>query len=173
MAASFLKKAGKLFIRLMLLAVVLLPLWMWLAWRLTHKRKLVVAIVDKTVLTAKGQEHISFNWVLNQEKFTRDSTELYQHDRDYFGFFPLSHEKFRLKGLERFSEDRLKQLSDDADGVYLTGGMSTQDLYFEKQMQAKHKLIIAEFNCIGSPTPDLVRNEFGESFGVRWTGWVG
>jgi len=197
MAASILKQSKKLFIRLLVFAIVLSPLWMWLAWRWSHKRKLVIAIIDKTVLTSAGQEHISLNWVLNQERFTRDNTELYQHDRDYFGFFPLHNEKFRLKGLERFSEDQLRRLSDDADAAYLTdeygvynnewyghknekersgmvyGGMSVQDLYFLQQMKARHKLIITEFNCIGSPTADPLRREFGESFGIRWTGWVG
>jgi len=197
MAASFLRQSKKIFIRLLLFIVVLLPLWMWLAWRLTHKRKLVIAIIDKTVLTTEGQEHISLSWVLNQERFTRDNTELYQHDRDYFGFFPLHNEKFRVKGLERFSDGQLQRLSDDADAAYLTdaygiysnewyrhknerersgmvyGGMSGQDLYLLQQLKAKHKLIVAEFNCIGSPTGAAVRRGFEESFGIHWTGWVG
>lgn len=201
MAISFLKKVKRQslrpVLRLLLFAVVLLPLWMWLAWRWTPRRKLVVAIIDKTVLTPQRQEHVSLNWVLNQEKFTRNKTDLYQRERDYYGFFPLSNDKFRLKGLERFSEDQLQRLSNDADAVYLTdaygvysnewylhknekersgivyGGMSPQDLFFLKGMQAKHKLIITEFNCLGSPTPDPLRNEFEKSFGVAWTGWIG
>lgn len=197
MAAPFLMQPKKIFIRLLLLVVILLPLWMWLAWRLTHRRKLVIAIIDKTVLTTGGQEHISLSWVLNQERFTRDSTELYQPERDYFGFFPLHNDKFRLKGLERFGEGQLRRLSDDADAAYLTdaygvysnewyqhknerersgtiyGGMSAQDLYFLQQMKARRKLIITEFNCIGSPTPDGIRRGFEESFGIRWSGWVG
>lgn len=170
---------------------------MWLAWRLTPRRRLVVAIIDKTVLTAQGQEHVSLNWVLNQEKFTRNNTDLYQRERDYYGFFPLSNDKFKLKGLERFSEDQLQRLSNDADLAYLTdtygiygnewykhknekersgivyGGMSQQDLYFLKLMQARHKLIITEFNCLGSPTGDPLRSDFERSFGVHWTGWIG
>lgn len=184
-------------LRLLLVALLLLPLWMWLAWCWTPKRKLVVAIIDKTVLTSKGQEHVSLNWVLNQERFTRNSTDLYQCERDYYGFFPLSNEKFRLKGLERFSEEQLQRLSDDADAVYLAdaygiysnewynhrnmaersgliyGGMSQQDLFFLKQMQAKHKLIITEFNCLGSPTAEPLRHDFEKSFGVHWSGWIG
>lgn len=170
---------------------------MWLGWHLIPGRKLVIAIIDKTVLSPKGQEHGSLNWVLNQEKFTRNNRDLYQRERDYYGFFPLADEKFRLKGLERFSEEQLQQLSKDADAAYLTdaygiyrnewyqhknkdgrsriiyGGMSAQDLYFLKSMQASHKLIITEFNCMGSPTPDPLRNDFEKSFGVHWSGWVG
>jgi len=201
MAISFLNKVlarvKKPLLRLAVFIILLLPLWMWLSWQLTPRRKFVVAIIDKTVLTPKGQEHVSLDWVLNQERFAKNNTELYRPDRDYYGFFPLNDHKFRLKGLERFSEDQLKQLSYDADVAYLTdaygiysnewyqqgdakqrsgilyGGMSEKDLYFLKQMQARHKLIITEFNCLGSPTADILRNDFEKSFGVRWTGWVG
>lgn len=158
---------------------------------------MVIAIIDKTVLTAKGQEHISLNWVLNQEKFSKTNTELYHKERDYFGFFPLDKQKFQLKGLERFSTEQLDQLGNDADAAYITdaygiyknewygegnekersgivyGGMSQQDLYLLQLMQKKHKLIITEFNCLGSPTAPAVRNEFEHSFGVKWTGWIG
>ena len=53
--------------------IIALPLIMWLAWFLTPNTTLVLAIVDKTVLTKKGQEHISLNWVLNHEKYTKTS----------------------------------------------------------------------------------------------------
>jgi hypothetical protein len=171
MAVSFL---NRWYGRLAVFIIVLLPLWMWLSWRLTPKRKLVVAIIDKTVLSSKGQEHVSLNWVLNQERFTRNKTELYRQEKDYYGFFPLSDGKSRLKGLERFSGDQLQQLSNDADAAYLLyGGMSEKDLYFLKQMRAKHKLIITEFDCLGTPTPDILRSDFEKNFGLRWTGWTG
>ena len=170
---------------------------MWLIWLCTPKRKFVVAIVDKTVLTQQGQEHISLNWILNQQRFAKNNAELYQRDKDYFGFFPLENRKFRLKGLERFSDNQIERLSADADVAYITdaygiyrnewfdiddekersgivyGGMSRQDLYFLQQMKAKHKLIITEFNCLGSPTGEIVRHEFEHNFAVKWTGWIG
>ena len=131
MAASFLKKGKRAFIRLFVFSVVSLPLWMWIAWRLTPRRKLVIAIIDKTVLTKKGQEHISLNWVLDQEKFAKNNTSLYQCDRDYYGFFPLRNDSFRVKGLERFSRAQLLQLSLDADAAYLTDayGISNNEWY--------------------------------------------
>jgi len=175
MAVSFLRQSKRIFIRVLVPGVVLLPLWMWLAWRLTHKRKLVVAIIDKTAPSPGEHGHISLNWVLNQERFTRDGNSLFEHDRDYFGVFPLHDNKYRVKGLERFSEEQLQRLSNDADAAYLTDayGMSSQDLYFLRQMKDKHKLIITEFNFTGSPTAASLRNEFGEQFGIRWTGWAG
>jgi hypothetical protein len=175
---------------------MLLPAWMWLAWLLTPRRKLVVAIVDKTVLTPQSQEHISLDWVLIHERFTRTSHDLYRPGQDYFGFFPGKEDQFQLKGLERFSAETLKRLSGDADLVYFTdtygvynnewykksslaersglvyGGMTDQDIGLLADMKEKHKLMIAEFNSIGSPTPQPVRNRFEQMFGLHWSGWT-
>ncbi len=197
MAAAILKKRRGIYFQLLLIIVLLFPLWMSLAWFFGSKRKLVVAIVDKTVLTREGQEHISLDWILTQQRFTKNSKDLYQSDRDYFGFFPGKDEKFQLKGLERFSQDQLKQLARESDVAYITdsygiyrnewyqqgdskdrsgivyGGMSKQDVFFLKQMQQNHKLIVTEFNCLGSPTDSSIRNNFETLFGIRWSGWIG
>jgi hypothetical protein len=175
---------------------LLFPLWMWLAWLWTPKTKFVVAIVDKTVLNQDGQEHISLTWMLNHYRLTKTSTERYRIGNDYYGFFPQENKKFRIKGLERFSSDQLNQLSTDANAVYFTdtygiyknewysqknsnersgilyGGMSAQDVELLQDMKAKHKLIITEFNTIGSPTNADNRNKFEKLFGMHWTGWT-
>ena len=195
--SSFLKQNRRKIISLIVFFILLFPLWMWVIWLCIPKRKLAAAIIDKTVVTKKGQEHISLNWVLNQQKFSKDNSELYQGDKDYYGFFPLQNRKFRIKGLERFSETQLNQLSRDADMAYVTdaygvytnewydvkdqkersgivyGGMSSQDLYFLEKMKEHHKLIITEFNCLGSPTNNMIRYQFEADFGVKWTGWIG
>jgi len=179
-----------------LLFLVLFPLWMWVAWKLTPKRRLTAAIIDKTVLDTKGQEHISLDWVLNQQRFTKNSRSLYDPRQDYFGFFPGKDERFRLKGLERFSSEGLQRLASDIDLAYFTdtygiyrqewypsaasaqrsgllyGGMSGQDILLLREMKARRKLIIAEFNTIGSPTPDGIRDSFEQLFQIRWTGWT-
>ncbi len=157
---------------------------------------MVVAIVDKTVMTSDGQEHISLTWILNHERLTKTSKKRYNISHDYFGFFPQDNEKFRLKGLERFSSSQLTQLSEDADLTYFTdtygiykkewynehndqrssgilyGGLSDKDLDFITLMKAKHKLIITEFNTIGSPTTPENRSKFEKMFGMHWTGWT-
>ncbi|MEO8171981.1 MAG: hypothetical protein ABI581_02815 [Sediminibacterium sp.] len=197
MDSTFLKPSIGSVLRLLLVLLLLLPVWMFIAWLCTDKRKMVIAIIDKTVLTTKGQEHISLNWVLNQERFSKTNSELYKRERDYFGFFPLENENYKLKGLERFNTTQLDQLSVDADAVYITdaygiyknewfkqgdskdrsgtvyGGLSQQDFYFLQQMRDKHKLIVTEFNSLASPTSPTVRSAFESSFGVKWTGWIG
>ncbi|WP_034886419.1 hypothetical protein [Gillisia sp. JM1] len=179
-----------------ILLLLFLPLFMWLAWVFTPKTKFVAAIIDKTVLTKQGQEHISFNWILNYNRYTKTSIDPYEIDHDYFGFFPLEDEEYKLKGLERFTSKQLDQLSDDADMVYFTdtygiynnewfqhtnlnersgmlyGGLSDKDLELLALMKEKKKLIITEFNTIGSPTQSRNRTVFEETFALEWTGWT-
>lgn len=186
----------KVFLLYFFPALILLPLWMWLGWIITPKEKLVVAIVDKTVLDNSGQEHLSLTWILNHQRFTKTPTQSYNVSQDYFGFMPKDNEKFKLKGLERFSSEQLKQLSNDADLTYFTdtygvyknewysqkmgtersgvlyGGLSAQDVEFLQDMKDRHKLIITEFNTIGSPTNTDNRNKFEKMFGMHWTGWT-
>lgn len=180
-----------------LVLLFLSPLWLFLIWFAFPKKKMVLAIVDKTVLTTEGQEHVSLNWVLLQEKYAKANNNLYNQSQDYFGFFPSTNKNFELKGLERFSPLQLEKLSDDADLAYITdaygvyknewyakgdekersgivyGGMSDQDIEFLSGMKNKHKLILSEFNCLGSPTSPIIRLKFQELFGISWTGWIG
>lgn len=182
---------------ILILAILLLPLWMWLAWLFTPKKQLVMAIVDKTEITRAGQEHVSLSWVLNHERYTKTPSKSYKVSDDYFGFFPDKNEKYRLKGLERFTEQQLEQLSQDCEVAYFTdtygvynnewfsgkastersgilyGGMSRQDIRFLQKMKEKKKLVITEFNTIGSPTDSATRQEFESLFGLQWSGWIG
>ncbi|OYY22434.1 MAG: hypothetical protein B7Y15_10000 [Bacteroidetes bacterium 24-39-8] len=170
---------------------------MWLYWLLTPKKEFAVAIIDKTVLNNRNQEHRSLIWILQHEKLVKQNKEFYIGSQDYFGFFPGDSGKYRIKGLERFNELKLNQLVSDCDMVYVTdtygvytqewhhlavlgdrssliyGGLSEQDLYFLKAMKAAEKLVIAESNTIGSPTTEIVRNQFEKSFGVSWSHWNG
>ncbi|TDG36132.1 hypothetical protein EZJ43_10660 [Pedobacter changchengzhani] len=184
--------------KLILVVGILLsiPLIMFLVWIVYPKTKFVLAIVDKTVLDKDAQEHVSLSWILNYEKYAKTSEKRYQADHDYYGFFPEDKNHYSLKGLERFSEQQLDQLSIDADAVYFTdtygvytnewyterkkadqnaviyGGLSKQDLVLLNLMKKKHKLIISEFNTIGSPTKLENRLQFEKLFAMRWTGWT-
>jgi hypothetical protein len=51
--------------------------------------------------------------------------------------------------------------------------MSEQDIQLLELMKTKHKLIISEFNTIGSPTSENIREDFENLFSVKWTGWIG
>lgn len=177
--------------------VVFLPVWMFLIWWAWPKKRLDIAIIDKTVLFKSGQEHASLNWVLRNDKYVKSNGELYKVGRDYFGFFPLRNRNFNLKGLEALSQKDINRLAEDAQMAYVTdtygiyskewylaenlterqrllyGGLSKQDLYFLQQMKNKKKLVITEFNTFATPTSPTVAKGFENTFKVRWTGWVG
>ena len=170
---------------------------MWLFWFFTPSTHLLGSIVDKTVLTTAGQEHISLTWMLNHKKLTKTSKNPYDVEHDYFGFFPKEDEKFRTKGLERFTDEQLQKLSKDVDFTYYTdtygiynnewyvkdstkirygklyGGLSEEDVAFLTYMKQKKKLILTEFNTIASPTSLRNRRAFEKLFGMEWTGWTG
>ncbi len=183
--------------RLILFFLLFLPIWMFIAWYLWPKTHLSIAIIDKTVLTSKGQEHASFNWVLNNNRYVKKNGNRYIVDKDYFGFFPKPEEKFLIKSIEQKSSAEIEQLSSDADMVYVTdaygiysnewykgskqgersgiiyGGLKLPEVDFLSGMKRKHKLIITEFNCLGSPTTANVSEAFSKEFQVTWTGWIG
>ncbi|MEO8795974.1 MAG: hypothetical protein ABI390_10940, partial [Daejeonella sp.] len=177
--------------------LMLLPIWMFVAWLVWPKTKMVIAIIDKTVLNTAGQEHASLTWVLRNQKYSKTSDELYRVKRDYFGFFPLPDQKYKVKGLEKYSNEQLDQISNASNMMYVTdtygiyasewfqgkniserqkliyGGLSANDLYLIKRMKQQKKLIITEFNTFATPTSPAIAQEMENTFKIKWTGWVG
>ena len=120
---------------LIILAILLTPFWMWLGWKLKEPRQLNMFILDKTVLTKSCDEHRSLNWVLTNEKFVKPDKEMYVTDKDYFGFFPLSYEKYTIKDLNGYSDNQLEELSNKYDALYYTDiyGIYHNDWYQGKK----------------------------------------
>jgi len=58
---------------------------------------------------------------------------------------------------------KLSVVGDRSSLIY--GGLSEQDLYFLQAMKSAGKLVIAEHNTIGSPTTEIVRNQFEKVLG--------
>ncbi|MHB9012069.1 MAG: hypothetical protein ACYC49_07565 [Ignavibacteriaceae bacterium] len=187
----------KYIITISLVAFFTFPVWMRVGWWIEGKKELKVVIVDKSSLTDQGIEHRSFNWVLYHDRYCKADRSLYSMSNDYYGFYPGKNKHYEIKGLESFSDEKLKELADHSDMTYFTdtygiykkdwygnnyngdiskliyGGMSDQDLKFLLMMKSQHKLIMTEYNDIATPTSKEIRNKFEDSFGVRWTGWVG
>ena len=170
---------------------------MFIAWQIKPDRELKIAIVDKTSLTTDGGERISFNWILNNNKYCKRNRELYSIANDYYGFFPKENKKYLINDFEDYDEQQLKNLTDKLDVIYMTdlygiysmdwygdnyrgersqliyGGMSRKELFLLSLMRAQKKLILTEFNTIAPPTPRRVRTQFEEMFGLKWSGWTG
>ncbi len=170
---------------------------MFVSWQLKPKKELKIAIIDKTALTKDGDEHRSFNWILNNNKYCKPNRDLYSISEDYFGFFPKENKKYFIKDLEKFDEVQLKNLADRLDMIYMTdlygiyskdwysdnyrgersqliyGGMSRKELSLLNLMKSQKKLILTEFNTIAPPTSNSVKTQFEEMFGLKWSGWTG
>lgn len=116
------KKIGmaKRFFITILTLLVLLPLIMFLAWLLMPETKLNVLILDKTVLTTKVQEHISFSWILSHEKYVHSDSGVYKPKKHYQGFFPDDNGNYIVKDFNNFDSTKLVQLANANDMVYYT-----------------------------------------------------
>ncbi len=148
-----------------LFALILFPLWMWIAWLMQDDRVLKVLILDKTVLTDAGDEHRSFNWVLINEKFTKPSHELYENEKDYFGFFPHDYDTYSINDLEQLKEEKINELVKDNDMTYYTDiyGIYTNDWYNKERdtsLNVSSRKILSIFsNLFGNKKAALERSK--------------
>lgn len=173
-----------------------IPFLMWFAWYLGPKRPMNVFVLDKTVLTKKGNEHRSFYWLLTNDKIVKPNNEFYSISEDYFGFFPLENKKYKIKDLSGLSEEQIDSLAKfydlfyftDTYGVYynewyteddhtehsrkIYGGLDKNDFLLLEKAKEYNKLILTEFNFFASPTSDRLRKKVEESFKIKWSGWV-
>jgi hypothetical protein len=178
-------------------SILFSPAFMYLTWYFSSFKELRCIIVDKTVYNEKREEHSSFNWILNYEKYCKQGNQLYNKDTDYFGFYPHKDEKFSIRDFENmnvFSIDSIVENNDvfyynDAYGVYsnqwyhhvslserskkIYGGATHVEALLLKKAHQKNKLILTEFNILASPTNEQVRKDLEQEFKFSWTGWVG
>ncbi len=175
---------------------ITIPFWMWFFWFITPIKPINILIVDKTVINHPSQEHVSFNWILENLNYRKWDSTFYDNSSDYVGFLPFQNKKFYINGLEKRSNQEIQEIADRLDAVYFTdtygiydhdwfggkvteksrkiyGGTSAQDILLLSILKKQKKLIIAEFNCMASPTPRNIRDSFEALFKIRWTGWIG
>jgi hypothetical protein len=184
-----------------------IPVFMRISWQMAEKKPMEVFILDKTVLNNSYQEHLSFNWVLKNQKYVKSNGEFYLPERDYFGLFPDGNGNYIINDIEGKTLEELETLADAYDMVYYTdlygvywiewhneyphvkpeqdpgrmgersewiyGGLAKNELAFLKLMKSRNKLIINEFNVIGSPTSFGTRKEYEEEFDITWKNWTG
>ncbi|NJK97929.1 MAG: hypothetical protein HC905_26165 [Bacteroidales bacterium] len=151
-------------------------------WFFQPKKKLNIFILDKTVTDFNFREHSSFTWVLRNNNIVNPNDQLYSAADDYYGFIPLQKgdkEKYRIRSIRLFE---VLTISDQLDMVYyadsygvfssdlndsslnmrpylIYGGLNQNDYLLLREMKRKKKLIIAEFNLLGSPTSELIRKK--------------
>lgn len=192
---------------LFVVVLILIPLISRYLWNRQPAKQLSILVLDKTVLDEQRQEHVSFFWILNYNKYVKQNSTPYDRNIDYFGFFPDGKGGYHTRDFNNYSDSVLNLFSQKFDMVYYTdlygiynsewverysnknngkiqanslepseqiyGGMTMKEVFLLKKMKEQGKLIITEFNVIGSPTSPNVSREFEKNFNMTWRGWVG
>jgi hypothetical protein len=166
-------------------------------WYFQEEMVYNIYVLDKTVPDKGYSEHKSFFWLLNYHKIVNKNGLSYSYKYDYYGFHPDEGEDnstYKIKSLRLYE---ILGIPDDIDFLYyidsygvsyedwyhrppdkfhsplLYGGLNQNDYLLLNEMKRKNKLIISEFNMLGSPTSDLIRNKTENLFDFYWTGWTG
>lgn len=114
------KRVIKILFIIVALLIFTLPLNMWLQWHFSDQREMKIFILDKTVINQNVQEHVSFNWVLNYNRYVKENKAFYIPNEDYYGFFPDGNGAYSTKDLKQDTEEDLNTLADEYDMVYYT-----------------------------------------------------
>jgi len=147
-------------------------------------------IVDKTVPNTEYIKHTGFLWMLNSRKITSTKTnELYEYQKDYYGFFPIDINNYEIKELPDEPEYPDLIYLTDTYGVYvddyfrentsgtrselINGGLQSEEIVSLKENLGQGNTLIGEFNTAASPTNKENRDQLGEVFRMSWTGWYG
>ena len=103
-----------------LVIILLLPFFSWFFWALQESKEFKVLIVDKTVLNTETQEHMSLNWMLTNNKFKKENSDEYDHNVDYFGFFPDDLGEYEIRDFNHYQDYQIDSLANYYDMVYYT-----------------------------------------------------
>ena len=189
-------KSLKVFVFILVL-VLIVPAISLIKWTFQSKDSIHFLIMDKTVPTLKRNKHRSFNWILIHDKYVKGNGHPYSYKKDYFGFYPLKPLREKQYEIKRIRLGDIIDMANEYDGTYFTdtygvyfndwyegiskgrrsrmiyGGLNSSDYLFLKEMKDRNKLIIAEYNILAFPTPELERNKVEDLLDIHWTGWIG
>lgn len=182
-------------LRYILIAMIVTPLAMYLAWVLTPKKEFEVVVLNKSVTGLENMELGSINWMLKNERIVHTGHESYDMDSDYYGFYPRPGGDFVAKDFNDYDSLDIANLvtqSDllyiaDAYGVYthdyqveldspnrlMYGGFRKADLKVLKEFRDQNKMVISEFSLFPPPTWRSMRDSLQNLLGIEWSGWTG
>jgi hypothetical protein len=177
-------------------ALALLVLVPWTAYQTRPRHRIDLVVLDKTVPFRNEFEHRSLYWLLEYLNVVKADGTHYRVDADYLGAYPGPHpgdppERTRDLTANDVAGARLVYLA-DTYGVYrrdlasgveeraalersqkIYGGLTRDEADAAAAAPALGKTLVAEFNTLGSPTPDDARGILEGALGVRWTRWIG
>lgn len=155
-----------------------------------------IVVLDKTVPFRTWVEHRSLFWLLDHLRVVKRDGTSYDMTTDYLGAYPPLVAGEPPERIADLNADAAR----GADLLYLvdTYGVYHDDLASGERMLAalerspRHyggltlaearvaddhvrsgRTLLAEFNTLGSPTPEAARDALEATLGVRWTRWIG
>jgi len=191
-------KKTLLIVGVILVLIVALPVINLIRWTFQSKKAMDIIIVDKTVPTLERENHRSFNWILNNERFVKKEKKTsYSYKKDYYGFYPEKPVRDHQWNSKDYRLTNLIELADSNDAIYfadsygvftndwyrvfyksrrsrkLYGGLNNNDFLLIKEMKDRNKLIIMEYNSLGYPSAQFDAVRVQEKMGVTFSGWTG
>ncbi|WP_211747204.1 hypothetical protein [Paenibacillus sp. Marseille-Q4541] len=169
-----------------LVFLLILVTFPWIQWRAGPSRTIDIAIIDKTVPDTTYRGHKGLSWILNHQKIVDRDGYNYVNDESYFGFNPnginhINSLPSMLRGKDLiYAADTYgvyEQGQKQEDGSYeqrlVYGGMKLADVQKIQYATATGTTFIGEYNILGEPTSEGVKEQLHSMLGVNWTGWKG
>lgn len=185
-------------LKLCIFLFFLIPVVSWVSWKLKKEIPINVLVIDKTTPDERFSEHLSFFWLINQNKWVKRNGDEYDYAKDFLGFYPNNDGTYSIKDLKKLAPKDIAKMADTLDlaffadtyGIYnsnwkdhpdygkdtisfVYGGMTSEELELMRELKKRKKALIVEFNLFASPTSAHIRKQTEELFGLKWSGWVG
>lgn len=168
--------------------LLVMVMCIFLFWQLEPKKKLNIALVDKTVPAADMsstndestyyRKHLGFYWLLEQQKYVKSDKSYYDYKTDYFG--PQLNDAYEVS-----ANKPLTELDYQPDLLYVSdlygselykneyAGLKQEDMGVISYAKSCGATIVAEMETMNACENDSVRNEIQSLCGIQSTSWIG
>ena len=172
------------------LCLIFIIMMSFVFWYLMPKRKLTVAVLDKTVpataadswsylgdVSNNYRKHIGLYWLMDYLKIVNPETgKYYDHTKDYYG--PMLDSANRITSSKSLTDmDTVPDLLylSDSYGVeiYDDRGITEDEMNAVSLCHSSGSVVIGEQDILTTGTDAKVKGELENLFGISSTGWVG
>lgn len=123
------QRKGSLLAIIIITIAVLVVLLPFLVWFLRPSQEINTVVYNKTVPDSSTRQHAGIMWFLKHAKVPTVDGDVFDYEKDYYGFFPDAIEEERIKPLPFLSHNLDMLYIADTYGVYKgTAGMEEPTL---------------------------------------------
>jgi hypothetical protein len=168
----------------------------WACYVSRPAHAVAITVLDKTVPFRNWFEHRSLFWLLDHLNVVKPDGGKYVLERDYLGAYPPAvpgdppertqdlapadvaaarlvylADTYGVYHDDLLSKERMEAALERSPRIY--GGLTLAEARIASGALDDGKLLVAEFNTLGSPTPEDARTMLEAALGVHWTRWIG